>query len=173
MPLAGDRHGAPRTLRNLAVSMLLAGLWHGAAWHHVVWGAYHAAPQGAWRWIAPLRALGAPTGAARLPAIALMFSATLLGWLIFRAPDMGFVALALRSLVDPAGSATPGWQGPALWVALHVAPLLVLQAVTRHTADEARLEARPAALRALDCAVMLLLVLSAAAPEQDFIHFQF
>ena len=173
IPLGGDRHGALRTLRNLVVAMLLAGLWHGAVWHYIAWGAYHAALQAAWRWIAPLRALGAATGAARLPAIALMFTATLLGWLIFRAPDMGFVALALRSLIDPAGAAAPGWQGPALWVTLHVAPLLVLQAVTRHTADEARLEARPVALRALDYALMLLLVLTAAAPEQDFIYFQF
>jgi hypothetical protein len=45
--------------------------------------------------------------------------------------------------------------------------------VTRRAADEARLETRPLPLRALDYAVLLLLVLTAAAPEQDFIYFQF
>lgn len=173
VPLGGDRHGTVRTLRNLYVSMLLAGLWHGAAWHYVAWGAYHATLQAAYRGIAPLRALASAGDALRLAAIALMFVWTLLGWLIFRAPDMHFVGLALGSLIDPLTLPGPDWRGPALWVALHVGPLLVLQAVTRRAADEARLETRPLPLRALDYAVMLLLVLTAAAPEQDFIYFQF
>jgi len=41
IPLGGNRKGAGRTLCNLFLTMLLGGLWHGAAWTYVIWGAYH------------------------------------------------------------------------------------------------------------------------------------
>jgi len=41
IPLGGSRHGRLKTLRNLAITMLLGGLWHGASWHFVAWGAFH------------------------------------------------------------------------------------------------------------------------------------
>jgi D-alanyl-lipoteichoic acid acyltransferase DltB (MBOAT superfamily) len=40
-PLGGNRRGAARTSVNLLATMLLGGLWHGASWHFVVWGAWH------------------------------------------------------------------------------------------------------------------------------------
>jgi len=43
IPLGGNRHGEPRTYRNLMLTMLLGGLWHGANWTFVVWGALHGA----------------------------------------------------------------------------------------------------------------------------------
>jgi alginate O-acetyltransferase complex protein AlgI len=41
IPLGGNRFGEARTMINLLVTMLLGGLWHGANWTFVVWGAYH------------------------------------------------------------------------------------------------------------------------------------
>ncbi len=41
IPLGGNRHGTVRTYRNLMVTMVLGGLWHGAAWTFVLWGAFH------------------------------------------------------------------------------------------------------------------------------------
>ena len=41
VPLGGNRKGVERTYVNLLLTMLLGGLWHGAAWNFVVWGAYH------------------------------------------------------------------------------------------------------------------------------------
>jgi alginate O-acetyltransferase complex protein AlgI len=43
IPLGGNRHGRLRTYRNLMLTMLLGGLWHGASWNFVVWGGYHGA----------------------------------------------------------------------------------------------------------------------------------
>ena len=43
IPLGGNRHGRLRTYRNLMLTMLLGGLWHGANWTFVVWGGYHGA----------------------------------------------------------------------------------------------------------------------------------
>ena len=41
IPLGGNRHGTARTYFNLWVVFLLSGLWHGASWNFVLWGAYH------------------------------------------------------------------------------------------------------------------------------------
>jgi len=41
VPLGGNRHGALATLRNLMITMLLGGLWHGAQWTFVAWGGFH------------------------------------------------------------------------------------------------------------------------------------
>jgi len=43
IPLGGNRHGVLMTYRNLLLTMLLGGLWHGASWNFVVWGGYHGA----------------------------------------------------------------------------------------------------------------------------------
>src|SRR6185295_19363586 len=41
IPLGGSRAGQWHTLKNLCITMLLGGLWHGASWHFVVWGGFH------------------------------------------------------------------------------------------------------------------------------------
>ena len=41
IPLGGNRHGDRKQMRNLFLTMLLGGLWHGAAWNYVLWGAFH------------------------------------------------------------------------------------------------------------------------------------
>ena len=43
IPLGGNRKGRLRTYRNLMITMILGGLWHGAAWNFVLWGAFHGA----------------------------------------------------------------------------------------------------------------------------------
>src|SRR5262249_13371342 len=43
IPLGGNRHGTLMTYRNLMLTMLLGGLWHGASWNFVIWGGYHGA----------------------------------------------------------------------------------------------------------------------------------
>ena len=45
IPLGGSRGGRLKTARNLMITMLLGGLWHGAAWTFVLWGAFHGAAQ--------------------------------------------------------------------------------------------------------------------------------
>ena len=85
IPLGGNRHGKLMTYRNLMLTMLLGGLWHGASWHFVVWGGYHGLLLSAERvagrhffeqrpklWIYPLRML-------------VTFVLVAVGWVFFRA----------------------------------------------------------------------------------------
>jgi D-alanyl-lipoteichoic acid acyltransferase DltB (MBOAT superfamily) len=86
IPLGGNRGGALRTYRNLTATMLLGGLWHGASWNFIWWGAYHGALLCGHRLLTGGKAL-AKEGAARLSrlwAVLLMFQLTLFGWLLFR-----------------------------------------------------------------------------------------
>ena len=85
LPLGGNRRGPRRTYVNLAVTMLLGGLWHGAAWTFIAWGAY----QGLWLVIERLRGkcslfMRAPTGL----QVALTFVIVVFGWVLFRSPDL-------------------------------------------------------------------------------------
>jgi alginate O-acetyltransferase complex protein AlgI len=97
LPLGGNRHGTRRTYVNLALVMLLGGLWHGAALHYLVWGGLHGAL------LALERARGRRAlWAAAPPALqtACCFLAATLAWVFFRAAD---VPAALRYLGHMVG----------------------------------------------------------------------
>jgi D-alanyl-lipoteichoic acid acyltransferase DltB (MBOAT superfamily) len=108
-PLGGSRRGRVRTYINLMVTMLLCGLWHGAAWTFVAWGALHGLlliayriwsrstwhemiavhNSAAWRWFARI----------------LMFHAVCAGWVLFRASTFAIAIDIFRRLAVP-GAAT-------------------------------------------------------------------
>lgn len=84
-PLGGNRKGPTRTYVNLVVVMLLGGLWHGAKWNFLAWGAYHGLLLGAER-LGGKRSLYE-----RLPAplrVGLTFLLVLFSWVLFRADDL-------------------------------------------------------------------------------------
>ena len=85
IPLGGNRKGAVRTYVNLFLTMLLGGLWHGASWTFMLWGAYHGTL------LAVERMLGKHGLAWRLPRplqIGLTFVLVMFGWLLFRATTL-------------------------------------------------------------------------------------
>jgi alginate O-acetyltransferase complex protein AlgI len=91
IPLGGSRGTQARTMANLMATFLVSGLWHGASWNYVIWGAYHGTlvvlgriagtPRGP-------RSQRGPRGAASVFRAAPMFVLTLVGWLIFRETDI-------------------------------------------------------------------------------------
>jgi alginate O-acetyltransferase complex protein AlgI len=112
IPLGGNRLGPWRRYLNLFLTMLLGGLWHGAAWTFVAWGALHGlylVINHGWR--AVRARLGWTQGrfglAGRIAAIALTFAAVLVAWVPFRATSFD---AALRMLAGMAGG--HGISGP-------------------------------------------------------------
>jgi alginate O-acetyltransferase complex protein AlgI len=84
-PLGGNRKGPARTYLNLAVVMLLGGLWHGAKWNFIVWGAYHGGLLALERWRGKESVYQTlPTGL----RIALTFLLMLFSWVLFRADNL-------------------------------------------------------------------------------------
>jgi D-alanyl-lipoteichoic acid acyltransferase DltB (MBOAT superfamily) len=111
IPLGGSRKGKVRTYVNLLLTMVIGGLWHGAAWHYVVWGALHGGG------LAVERASGLDRPAASEPwrhglRILLVFHFVCLCWIFFRAKDMTSAFDMLGQLAD--------WSSPQL-----VSPLMV------------------------------------------------
>ncbi len=103
IPLGGNRHG--RTLRyvNLMITMLLGGLWHGAAWTFVAWGALHGAYlciNHAWSNYGPTVA---PRFArpANIAAFILTFLSAVVAWVLFRADSMSSAMYVLSRMADP------------------------------------------------------------------------
>jgi D-alanyl-lipoteichoic acid acyltransferase DltB (MBOAT superfamily) len=124
VPLGGNRHGRAVTYRNLLVTMVLGGLWHGAAWHFVLWGGYHGLLLGAERALG----LGArPTTPAMCRVRQLItFHLVVFGWLLFRSETMTQMGAMLAALVTPALPAWGNLVEPLLLVllaaAMHVGP---------------------------------------------------
>jgi|YNPNPStandDraft_1061719.scaffolds.fasta_scaffold27217_2 alginate O-acetyltransferase complex protein AlgI len=111
IPLGGNRGGRSRTYRNLLITMGLAGLWHGAAWTFVLWGLFHGVLLAGNHVIRSLRpAKSEPAGAIglyarRIPGTVTTFLLVVLGWVLFRAPNMDVAWAVYRGLFQyaPAG----------------------------------------------------------------------
>ena len=102
IPLGGSRGSAWRIRRNLMITMLLGGLWHGAAWTFVLWGFYQGVLLILYRPFEPFfAALSQRRGAtaARTLAWVVMFHLTCYGWLIFRSPSFAALRRLTHSLV--------------------------------------------------------------------------
>jgi D-alanyl-lipoteichoic acid acyltransferase DltB (MBOAT superfamily) len=167
IPLGGSRGGPWRTASNLMITMLLGGLWHGAAWGFVLWGGLHGAAlvvEHAWRGRGP-----------RLPTV-LAWGATFLfvclAWIPFRAPDLTTAWAFAERLVTPGPSTllTPG-------VAVAVLGILALQLLPAKPLDaiRERLQALDPLALGFGLAVTVALV-AASVPGNavpPFIYFRF
>ena len=174
IPLGGSRGTRADTYRNLLITMVLGGLWHGAAWTFVIWGAYHGAILAFERWrsdVAPERAAALDSPVGRTVRRVVTFHLVCLGWVLFRADSMGRVGEILGRLTDwgPAPAVTPA-------VLLLVAGTIAVQYVDRGI--RGRLQAAFSRLRPVTVTALLggfLLVLDGLGPEgvAPFIYFQF
>jgi D-alanyl-lipoteichoic acid acyltransferase DltB (MBOAT superfamily) len=98
IPLGGNRRGEFIRMRNLMITMLLGGLWHGAGWTFVIWGGLHGfylVVNHLWRktsW--------------RMPPIggwAVTFLAVVVAWVFFRAETMGDAIVMLKGMIGMNG----------------------------------------------------------------------
>jgi D-alanyl-lipoteichoic acid acyltransferase DltB (MBOAT superfamily) len=173
IPLGGNRHGKVRTLINLMITMILGGVWHGADWRFVVWGAVHGAGLSlnrVWWWTR-----GEPKDPSKL-SIAL---STLLTFLVvmevrivFRAKDIQHSAVMFMEQFKPS-TATPNLT-PTLALVLALA---VLGHLLPHSAYERMVKAfswLPPVVRGLLLVALALFIKEVASFEvQPFIYFKF
>ncbi len=171
-PLGGNRHGPVRTRLNLLATMLLGGIWHGAAWKFLFWGALHGGGLVLERGWAPR--MEATRGLARALVVLVVFHVVCFGWLFFRADSFGSVLLYLRTLAAMRGGiaqATPWTIGLlVLGLALHFIPRDLPGRIGR-VMTARRLPDWAMASGFAACAVLI----DAAGPDgiPPFIYFQF
>jgi len=161
--------------------MLLGGLWHGAAWHFVAWGAFHGVllcvHRAAEPLLASLRSMAAASSVfvrrvGRAGAVFAFFNVTCIGWLLFAAPSLRDAGTLLRNTVAPALTHSRLVAVTMLCFAL---PLLAMEwAQERSGAAIPVVKTWPRALR-LACyiAVFSAILLCGAVERHEFIYFQF
>jgi alginate O-acetyltransferase complex protein AlgI len=116
IPLGGSKKGGVRTYVNIFITMILGGLWHGAAWTFVVWGALHGTGQAVGHFRRSRRIAAGMSPQANDPgAIArqriVTFHIVCLGWVFFRADS-------IASALDVLARLVTGWAEPAALVSL-------------------------------------------------------
>jgi len=172
--LGGNRGGTILTWRNLALTMLLGGLWHGARWNFVIWGAFHGAILIAYRILRPNRSTD-PPGVAGWAKAGLEWSVmsvfTVMGWIIFRAETAEQIGYFFTHM-GPSTSSQTGelfLQLVFLWI-----PLWLVQIWQHRTRDLLCFTKAPAPVGA---AFLLLCVASSVLfgvrEDIEFIYFQF
>jgi alginate O-acetyltransferase complex protein AlgI len=192
IPLGGSKAGDVKWARNVLLTFLLSGLWHGASWNYVLWGAYHGVLLVVTRARRILKPAAPVAAAPRSPASALitasqiagMFALTMIGWLLFRETELSAIVrdLTLSPFAAPADDrraalylflltllySLPLWV-QSLWVEWHRDGSGV-----RHPAPLVPAGWPRAALHGLACgaAFAAILVLRSRA-SLDFIYFQF
>ena len=173
IPLGGSRGGTARTVVAISVTMVLGGLWHGAAWTFVAWGALHGAGllvHRAWAASTGTARLRATPGWSRFVAPLLTFHFVCFGWVLFRAQSLGGALEVLAAL----GKGADGTD--ALWVAAVVAAGLLVSFFPAEGLARARTHfARLPALAQGAAFAVLLVALDALGPRgvAPFIYFQF
>ncbi|NRB05160.1 MAG: MBOAT family protein [Rhodobacteraceae bacterium] len=172
LPLGGNRRGKVRTYINLTLTMVLGGLWHGANWTFIVWGAWHGL------WLAIERALGAKTRGSVWPkplAWVMTMIIVMLGWVVFRAQSLGEamnVYLGMAGVNGWSISASMGWQiQPTEMAALLIG--FILSVAGREIAQALR--TLPAMVRGTGQAALLGVACLAlvAQTHSPFLYFQF
>ncbi|HET7696447.1 MAG TPA: MBOAT family O-acyltransferase [Vicinamibacterales bacterium] len=172
IPLGGSRGGAWKTRRNLFVTMLLGGLWHGAAWTFVLWGVYQGILLILYR---PFEAAFSKlTAAWRFAAWAVMFHLTCYGWLIFRSTSFGKLrelTVSLFTQFAPGSADIPGLLVPLL---VYTGPLLIVHLLEARADDVLAVPRLPIGVRyTIYVATLYLILLFGNFGGSDFIYFQF
>lgn len=174
LELGGNRKGEARTYFNLTVVMLLGGLWHGAKWNFLLWGAFHGILLAAERW------QGKRSAYATLPRpfrIGLTFLLMLLSWVLFRADDLTAATDYFRAML---GLAATGGVAPLIGAAVYtpyhilvlgVSAFLVFQPVQAH--DWAQAPVSWGRATALGPLFVFCLMVMFSQEFNPFLYFQF
>jgi D-alanyl-lipoteichoic acid acyltransferase DltB (MBOAT superfamily) len=175
IPLGGSRGGEARTYRNLMLTMVLGGLWHGAAWNFVLWGAYQGLLLVVHRAAVGARTEPPPGGLLhRLPRMAFFMIFVCYGWLLFRATSLEQILHFTGILFTGPFDATLHMRTPTTSALLAVPVLIALEAAqftTRSLEYHRRLA--PALRGGLYAVLAVLFLLGTSNEAQQFIYFQF
>jgi D-alanyl-lipoteichoic acid acyltransferase DltB (MBOAT superfamily) len=166
--LGGNRAGWLRVRVNLMLTMLLGGLWHGAAMNFVLWGAYH----GVLLVLAGRRAERFPvhTGFNRLLRQLGCFHLVVFGWLLFRVTSMENFIEYLEGLLAASGGTR---LHPAYYAILGLGVVTHLLSWERAAGLRQRFQAQPVPVQAGFYAILLLAFCGATLGAPSFIYFQF
>ncbi len=180
IPLGGSRKGEPRTYINLMATMIIGGLWHGAAWNFILWGAYHGTLLSIHRiWqhgikpkILPLNT-GAATSTGSSFAVIIMFGCTLYGWLLFRAVSFEQIVTFTSALASPQDLINTATAKGLLQQAIYFGPMIALEFWMLLRGTSELILKSPLGNALLYLLLIYVTILLGAQSGETFIYFNF
>lgn len=176
--LGGNRGSKLVTYRNLMLTMVLGGLWHGAAWHFILWGFYQGLLLIVHRLLRPILVLIQPKGRIatylwNFFCIVMTFQFVCFGWLLFRAQSFDQVLNITNNIITNF-SITERSIVYARDLIFYTSLLLAIQLIKEAYGDMYVVRRIPALIRGGVYLVILSFIVLAGAPGgQEFIYFQF
>lgn len=183
IPLGGSRCSKAKVLRNTLIIFLVSGLWHGANWTFIIWGAYHALL------FLPLilsgknrKYLDVVAGARFFPGfkeicqMVLTFILVVVGWIVFRSESIGQAWSILGTICSPSLLSVPWIMSKVFFLTVSGAILLLLTVewLQRRKAFSLDLSGiRSNWLRDVICILLILIIFVFGGHSQAFIYFQF
>lgn len=176
IPLGGNKFGRFLTLRNLMITMLLGGLWHGAHWNFILWGAYHGTILILYRLLDKrdynnLSWHGLGSISRNVVQMGFMFILTLYGWLLFRAETMDqIIYFSTQINFIPLSTAL----GTLAKLLFYAAPLFLMQ-VWQYRSNDLLVPTKlpPVGLSVLYSVLLLGIFILGVRESSEFIYFQF
>jgi D-alanyl-lipoteichoic acid acyltransferase DltB (MBOAT superfamily) len=172
--MGGSRCSKIKHKRNLFITFLVSGLWHGANWTFVFWGAYHGVLMvinSIWR------------NTVKLPAnklrsvlnVIITFVLAMMGWVFFRANTISDAMLAFHKIFTERGMLYNGAGKPAILMGLMMIVLLMAKEIKDKYNIKLPIIDRPTLANSIikSTAVLLIIMLCASFDGGQFIYFQF
>lgn len=174
--LGGNRGSSWATYRNLVITMVLGGLWHGAGWAFIAWGLFHGLMQAVYKFlrvdegIASLDDKGSSRVLASLGLWALLFVLTMVGWVFFRATTLTGAFNMFGAIASGTGY-TWSLFTPIL---MYVLPLLAVEYLQFKYRIDDVFSVGPFLVRfTLIVLVLMIVMLASAPPGRAFVYFDF
>ena len=176
IPLGGNRLGAFNTYRNLFLTMLLGGLWHGAAWNFVIWGAFHGLILILYRiFDKKLKYSNFKSDKFYLPGLLskmlLMFILTNIGWVIFRSNSLHQIYYMLAKVGFSLSDKSSIWGYDLVFFCLPLFLVQIYQYVTRDLLILTKL--KPAIRVPIYAFLIIWICVFGVRESGEFIYFQF
>ena len=168
IPIGGSKRGMTRLYRNLLITMILAGLWHGANYTFLIWGAYH----GVFLIIHKLYLKFVKIELPKIIGIILTFHIVCVGWIFFRAQSLDSARFILSSALNFSNITRSNFF-INYNVLLLVAPLIILQIMERRFSLKQNFIRFPLLFRQLFVCFVILIISIFGVNAHEFIYFEF
>jgi len=173
IPLGGNKKGVSRTYVNLMLTMLLGGLWHGAAWTFVVWGALHGTYLIVERLVRQVFPIKPTNSYIKIILAFLTFNCVNITWVFFRAEDFGSAVNLLGSLFFIHGSKASLMTNEIVLVQLLMLFVFAGHFLMRDRSLVSLIESTPKWLLVSLWAIMIFGLMIVQTTGEQFIYFQF
>jgi alginate O-acetyltransferase complex protein AlgI len=167
IPLGGNKKGKARTYINLMLTMVLGGLWHGAAWSYAVWGTFHGGALAIERLITDKIKIRRTLFGDVLKGI-MVFGFVTLAWLLFKLPEFTHVIEYFKTMFLNQGTLSGSL---LLYIMIYSAPVILYH--LNYLLREREIYSKVRQLEYMPYGLMIFMIITNSGPAGAFIYFQF